>query len=107
MDLMNHMLMLYSDSFLIILNDDILVYFENREQHEQHMRIVLHILRDQRLYVKFTKCEFWLESTVFLGHVVSNDDIMVDPMKIEAVHSWVRPTIPIKVHSFIRLAGNL
>ena len=69
------------------------------------MRIVLELLREKRLYAKFSKCEFWLDSVSFLGHVVSKDGVMVDPSKIEAVKSWVRPTNVAEVRSFIGLSS--
>ena len=69
------------------------------------MRIVLELLREKRLYAKFSKCEFWLESVSFLGHKVSKDGVMVDPSKIEAVKSWVRPTNVSEVRSFVGLSS--
>ena len=69
------------------------------------MRIVLKVLREKRLYAKFSKCEFWLDSVSFLGHVVSKDGVMVDPTKIEAVKNWVRPTNVTEVRSFVGLAS--
>uniref|UniRef100_A0A2N9EEP8 RNA-directed DNA polymerase n=1 Tax=Fagus sylvatica TaxID=28930 RepID=A0A2N9EEP8_FAGSY len=75
------------------------------EEHEDHLRIVLQILRDKKLYAKLKKCEFWLNQVVFLGHVVSKDGITVDPSKIEAVVSWDRPTNVSEVRSFLGLAG--
>ena len=61
---------------------------------------MLEVMREKRPYAKFSKCEFWLDSVSFLGHVVSNDGMMVDPSKIEAVNSWVRPTNVTEVRSF-------
>ena len=69
------------------------------------MRIVLEMLREKKLYAKFSKCEFCLDSVSFLGHVVSNDGVMVDPSKIEAVKNWVRPTNVTEVRSFVGLAS--
>ena len=63
------------------------------------------MLREKKLYAKFSKCEFWLDSVSFLGHVVSKDGVMVDPSKIEAVNNWVRPTNVTEVRSFIGLAS--
>ena len=65
----------------------------------------MELLREKRLYAKFSKCEFWLDSVSFLGHVVSKDGVMVDPSKIEAVKSWVRPTSGTEVRSFVGLAS--
>ncbi|XP_022760916.1 uncharacterized protein LOC111307165 [Durio zibethinus] len=80
-------------------------YFKSDEVHEKHLRIVLQILRDKQLFAKFSKCEFWLTSISFLGHVISEDGISVDPKKIEAVVNWPRPINMTEVRSFIGLAG--
>lgn len=85
MDLMNRVFGQFIDQFVIVFIDDILVYSRSREEHEQHLRMVLQTLRDHQLYGKFSKSEFWLESVAFLGHVVSRNGIEVDPQKIEAV----------------------
>jgi len=66
---------------------------------------VLEILREESLYAKFSKCEFWLEFVAFLGHVVTKEGIMVDLAKVAAVHDWTRPTFPTKIRSFTRLAS--
>jgi hypothetical protein len=105
MDLMNRVFHEYLDRFVIVFIDDILVYSKSLEEHEDHLRIVLQILRDKKLYAKLKKCEFWLNQVVFLGHVVSKDGITVDPSKIEAVVSWDRPTNVSEVRSFLGLAG--
>ena len=89
----------------IVFIDDILVYSNSRKEHEEHLRIVLEMLREKKLYAKFSKCEFWLDSVSFLGHVVSKDGVMVDPSKIEAVKNWVRPTNVSEIRSFVRLAS--
>lgn len=105
MDLMNHMFRPYLDSFMITFIDYILVYSRSKEEHEQYLRTVLRILRDNRFYAKLSKYEFCVKSVAFLGHVVSKDGIMVDPIKIKAICSWARPTSPSEVHNFIGLAG--
>ncbi|XP_059310988.1 uncharacterized mitochondrial protein AtMg00860-like [Lycium ferocissimum] len=92
------------DSFVIVFIDDILVYSRSRKDYEKHLRIVLGLLRDRKLYAKFSKCEFWLEPVSFLGHVVSKEGIMVDPKKIEEVTDWARPTSVNEIRSFIGLA---
>ncbi|XP_070042751.1 uncharacterized protein [Nicotiana tomentosiformis] len=84
MHLMNSVFKPYFNSFVIVFIDDILVYSCSRE-HEHHLRIVLQILRAKKLYAKFSKCAFWLDTVAFLGHVVSSDSIKVNPKKIEAV----------------------
>ena len=74
----------------MVFVNDILIYSKFEEEHEGHLRIVLQILRDHQLYVKFSKCEFWLIEVKFLGHVVSVSGVSVDPKKVEAVMSWER-----------------
>ena len=95
----------YLDLFVIVFIDDILIYSKSRKEHEEHLRMVLEVLREKKLYAKFSKCEFWLDSVSFLGHVVSKDGVMVDPSKIEAVKSWVRLTNVTEVRSFVGLAS--
>ena len=82
MDLMNRVFHEYLDHFVIVFIDDILIYSKSQEEHENHLRIVLQILRERKLYAKLKKCEFWLNKVVFLGHVISMDGITVDPNKI-------------------------
>ena len=91
----------YIDQFGIVFIDDILVYSKVKEEHEDHLRIVLHALRNHQLYAKFSKCEFWLTEVRFLGHVVSASSVLVDPEKVEAVISWERPTLVFKIRSFL------
>lgn len=79
MDLMNRVFQPYLDRFVVVFIDDILVYSEIEEKHEEHLRIVLQVLREKQLYAKFSKCEFWLREVAFLGHVVSAEGIIVDP----------------------------
>ena len=79
MDLMNRVFKPYLDTFVIIFIDDILVYSRSEEEHAEHLRIVLQTLRNKKLYAKFSKCEFWLEEVVFLGHVISTEGVYVDP----------------------------
>ncbi|XP_070041192.1 uncharacterized protein [Nicotiana tomentosiformis] len=76
------------------------------EEYDQHLRLVLQTLQEQKVYVKFSKCEFWLDSLALLGHVVSGEGIKVDPRKIEAVQSWPRPTTTTKIKSFLGLAWH-
>ena len=85
MDMMNRVFKDFLDSFIIVFIDDILIYSRSREEHMEHLRIVLRILKEKQLYAKFKKCEFWLEKVIFLGHVVSGNGISVDPAKVEAV----------------------
>ena len=105
MTLMNKVFQPYLDKFMIVFIDDILVYSRNREEHEQHLRIMLQTLREKQLYAKLSKCEFWIDHVVFLGHVVSGQGIEVDSKKIEAVVKWETPRNVAEVRSFLRLAG--
>ncbi|KAA3466704.1 DNA/RNA polymerases superfamily protein [Gossypium australe] len=105
MDLMNRIFRLYLDQFLVVFIDDILVYSKSESKHEQHIRIVLQILREKRLYRKLIKCEFWSSEVVFLGHVVSADGIRVDPTKFEAIVRWKAPRNVPEVRSSLGLAG--
>ncbi|GKC96033.1 putative reverse transcriptase domain-containing protein [Tanacetum coccineum] len=84
MDLMNHVCKLYLDKFVIVFIDDILIYSRNKEEHENHLRIILELLKKEKLYVKFSKCDFWISTVQFLGHVIDSRGIHVDPAKIEA-----------------------
>ncbi|GJR41477.1 putative reverse transcriptase domain-containing protein [Tanacetum coccineum] len=105
MDLMNRVCKPYLDKFVIVFIDDILIYSKTKEDHENHLRLMLDLLRKEKLYAKFSKCEFWLQEVHFLRHVVNHDGIHVDPSKIEAVKSWKAPTTPSEVRSFLGLAG--
>nr|GFC80529.1 putative reverse transcriptase domain-containing protein [Tanacetum cinerariifolium] len=71
--------------------DDIMVFSKSNEEHEDHLRTVLQILRQEKLYAKFSKCEFWLSSVAFLGHIVSAEGITMDPVKVKAITKWLRP----------------
>ncbi|XP_016667470.2 uncharacterized protein [Gossypium hirsutum] len=105
MDLMNRIFQPYLDQFVVVFIDDILVYSKTEAEHDQHLRIVLQILREKQLYGKLSKYEFWLSEVVFLGHVVSADGIRVDPKKIEAIIQWKTPKNVSEVRSFLGLAG--
>ncbi|GKE43976.1 putative reverse transcriptase domain-containing protein [Tanacetum coccineum] len=105
MDLMKRVFHEYLDKFVIVFIDDILVYSKTREEHEDHLRTVLEILRQKKLYAKFSKCEFWLRQVAFLGHIMSANGITMDPAKVEAITKWPRPTTVTKVRSFLGLAG--
>ncbi|KAL0539863.1 hypothetical protein IC582_024084 [Cucumis melo] len=95
----------FLDTFVIVFIDDILIYSKTEAEHEKHLRMVLQTLRDNKLYAKFSKCEFWLKQVSFLGHVVSKAGVSVDPAKIEAVTGWTRPSTVSEVRSFLGLAG--
>ena len=105
MDLMNRVFSPYLDKFVIVFIDDILVYSGSLEEHAEHLRTVLQILRERQLYAKFSKFQFWLDKVVVLGHVISAEGISVDPQKIEAIVNWKPPTNVSGVRSFLGLTG--
>ncbi|KAI3727551.1 hypothetical protein L6452_16167 [Arctium lappa] len=105
MDLMNRVCRPFLDKSVIVFIDDILIYSKDESEHGRHLREVLGVLRREKLFAKFSKCEFWLQEVQFLGHVVSKDGIKVDPAKIEAMMSWEPPTSPTEIRSFLGLAG--
>ena len=104
-ELMNRIFQPLLDICVIVFIDDILVYSKSNQEHEEHLRNVLSILREKKLYAKFSKCEFWLNEVAFLGHVISGKGISVDPRKIEAVVEWEVPTNVTEVRSFLGMAG--
>ena len=105
MFLMNTVFMPELDKFVVVFIDDILVYSENEKDHEEHLRIVLTRLRDHQLYAKFSKCEFWLKEVPFLGHILSENGVSVDPSKVREVMNWKAPTTVPEIRSFLGLAG--
>ncbi|GJY96107.1 putative reverse transcriptase domain-containing protein [Tanacetum coccineum] len=104
-DLMNRVCNPYLDKFLIVFIDDILIYSKSKEEHEVHLKLVLELLKKEKLFIKFSKCEFWLQEVYFLRHVVNSNRIHVDPSKIEAVKNWKVPKTPTGIRSFLGLAG--
>ncbi|GJS63826.1 putative reverse transcriptase domain-containing protein [Tanacetum coccineum] len=79
--------------------------FKNKEEHGEHLKTILNLLRSEKLYAKFSKCDFWLDSVQFLGHVIDSSGVHVDPAKIEAIKNWTAPTTPTEVRQFLGLAG--
>ncbi|GJX26336.1 putative nucleotidyltransferase, ribonuclease H, partial [Tanacetum coccineum] len=105
MDLMNRVCKPYLDKFVIVFIDDILIYSRNEKEHEEHLKTILEMLKKEELYAKFSKCEFWINTVKFLGHVIDSSGIHVDPAKIEAVKNWASPTTPSEIRQFLGLAG--
>nr|GEV02134.1 retrotransposon protein, putative, Ty3-gypsy subclass [Tanacetum cinerariifolium] len=99
MDLMNRVCKPYLDKFVIVFIDDILIYFRNKEEHANHLRIILELLKKEKLYAKFSECDFWIRTVQFLCHLIDSQGLYVDPVKIEAVKNWASPTTPIKIRT--------
>ncbi|WMV55077.1 hypothetical protein MTR67_048462 [Solanum verrucosum] len=104
-DIMNKVFRHYLDMFVIVFIDDILIYSTSEGEHMDHLRIVLQVLKDHQFTSKFSKCEVWLRSVAFLGHIVSIKGIEVDPKKRDVVKGWPRPLTPSDIRSFLGLAG--
>ncbi|GJT49499.1 putative reverse transcriptase domain-containing protein [Tanacetum coccineum] len=105
MDLMNRVCKPYLDKFVIVFIDDILIYSRNKEEHANHLRIILELLKKEKLYAKFSKCDLWIHIVQFLGHLIDSQGLHVDPAKIEAVKNWASPTTPTKIRQFLGLSG--
>jgi hypothetical protein len=87
MHLMNSVFMDYIEKFVVVFIDDILIYSQNKQEHEEHLRMVLQRLRDSQLYAKLSKCEFWISEVLFLGHIINRDGLAVDPEKVAAIYT--------------------
>ncbi|XP_028077955.1 uncharacterized protein LOC114279861 [Camellia sinensis] len=94
----------FLDEFIVVFIGDILIYSKRKEEHKHHLRLTFQTLKEKKLYAKLSKCEFWLDSVTFLGHVIMKEGISVDPQKIEAVVNWPRLASVIEVRSFLGLA---
>ncbi|GJW05556.1 putative reverse transcriptase domain-containing protein [Tanacetum coccineum] len=89
---------------MIIFIDDILIYSKNKKEHEGHLKLKLRLLKEEKLFAKFSKCEFWLSKVKCLGHVIDSEGIHVVPAKIESVKDWASPKTPTEIHQFLGLA---
>ncbi|GKD40303.1 putative reverse transcriptase domain-containing protein [Tanacetum coccineum] len=85
MNLMNHVCKPYLDKFVIVFIDDILIYSHNKEEHAEHLRIILELLKNEKLYAKFSKCDFWISIVQFHGHIIDSQEIHINPAKIKAI----------------------
>nr|GEV74901.1 putative reverse transcriptase domain, ribonuclease H-like domain, aspartic peptidase domain protein [Tanacetum cinerariifolium] len=104
-DLMNRVCKPYLDKFLIVFIDDILIYLKNKKEHEEHITLILELLKKEELYAKFSKCEFWIPKVQFLRHVIDSKEIHVDPTKIKSIKDWASPKTPTEIRQFLRLTG--
>jgi len=105
MDYMNKIFRPFLDKFVVAFIDDILIYSKSREEHAEHLRLVLSVLREKQLYAKLSKCEFWMDEVQFLGHVISAQGIAMDPAKVKVVVKWESPKSATEIRSFVGLAG--
>jgi hypothetical protein len=104
MYLMNSVFMDYLDKFVVVFIDDILIYSQNEQEHEEHLRKVLQRLRDCQVYAKLSKCEFWISEVLFLGHIINRDGLAMDPKKVAAILDWEAPKDVRGIKSFIGMA---
>jgi cellulose synthase/poly-beta-1,6-N-acetylglucosamine synthase-like glycosyltransferase len=91
MYLMNSVFMDYLDKFVEVFINDILIYSHNEEEHKEHLKIVLQQLREHQLYAKLSKCESWISEVLFLGHIINQDGLAMDPNKVADILDWKAP----------------
>ncbi|GJZ73663.1 hypothetical protein Tco_0637809 [Tanacetum coccineum] len=77
----------------------------SEEEHAEHLKLILELLKKEELYAKFSKCYFWLSKVQFLGHVINSKSIHVDPAKIESINYWASPKTPTEIRQFLGLAS--
>ena len=100
MDLMNRVFRKCLDRFIIVFIGDVFVDSRSENDHMDHLKVVLQILKDHTLFAKFNKCELLLNYMAFLGHIVSRKGVEVDPKKTDSVKKWPRPVLPTNIRSF-------
>ncbi|WVZ84276.1 hypothetical protein U9M48_031326 [Paspalum notatum var. saurae] len=105
MYMMNSVFMNELDKFVVVFIDDILIYSKSEEEHREHLRIVLIWLRKHKIYAKFSKCAFWLKEVSFLGHILSEKGVAVNPSKVKDILNWKQPETVTEIRSFLGLAG--
>ncbi|GJV66845.1 putative reverse transcriptase domain-containing protein [Tanacetum coccineum] len=106
MDLMNRVCKLYLDRFVIVFIDAILIYSKSIKEHEGHLKLIFKLLKEEKLYAKFSKYEFWLSKVLFLSHMIDSEGIHVDPTKIEAIKDWASPKTPTEIRQFLEVEGH-
>ncbi|GJR68860.1 putative reverse transcriptase domain-containing protein [Tanacetum coccineum] len=105
MDLMNRVCKPYLDKFIIVFIDDILIYSKSKQEHKEHLKLILELLKKEELYAKFSKCDFSIPKVQFLGHMIDIQGIHVDPAKIESIKDWASPKTPTEICQVLGLAG--
>jgi hypothetical protein len=93
MNLMNSVFMDYLDKFVVVFIDDILIYSQREEEHANHLKMVLQRLREHQLYAKLSKCEFWIDEVLFLGHIINKEGLAI----VGVLDPTVHPGLPLKV----------
>lgn len=105
MEYINRIFHPYLNQLVVMFIDDIPVYSKSDEDHVGHLRTVLQMLKEKKMYDKLPKCEFWLEEVSFLIHVISSGSIIVDPAKVDAILQWEAPKLVIEIKIFLGLFG--
>nr|GEZ45663.1 reverse transcriptase domain-containing protein [Tanacetum cinerariifolium] len=105
MDLMNQVCKPYLDKFIIVFIDNILIYSKDEKEHQEHLKAILELLKEEKLYAKFSKCEFWIPKVQFLGHVIDSRGVHVDPAKIDSIKDWASSKMPTEIRQFLGLAS--
>ncbi|GJS62377.1 putative reverse transcriptase domain-containing protein [Tanacetum coccineum] len=105
MDLINLVCKPYMDMFVIVFINDILIYSKSKQEHEDHLKLILGLLKKEELYAKFSKCEFLIPKVQFLGCVIDSQGIHVDPAKVDSIKDWASPKTPTKIRQFLGLTG--
>jgi hypothetical protein len=101
MRVMNDVFRPFSDEFVIVYLDDIIIFSRTREEHVHHVRLILSVLQREKLFLKLSKCEFGKTSLVYLGYIVGGGELKIDPSKVEVILNWPKPTNVTEVRSFM------
>jgi hypothetical protein len=104
MRVMNDVLRPFLDDFVIVYLDDILIFSKSREEHIEHVKRFLDVLRKEQLFLKLSKCEFGKTSLIYLGHIVGGGELKIDPSKFKVILEWSRPSNVTEVRSFLGAA---
>lgn len=105
MSLMHGIFQPQLDKFVLIFTDDILIHSKNQEQHQEHLKTILQTLRENQLYTKFSKCNFFKDQIQYMGHVISKDSISIHPKKVKTMMEWIEPKNVVDIISLLGLVG--